>query len=114
MGVGCCCFDVSGISSARAAGWLLRPAALAGGFETPLMVEVWLALLLYGGGVMDDLKLLRGRGIRRLFGWTRIPDPTTFGRWLRRAGDVLPEESWTACGGCSCSVTGSGRECRGM
>jgi hypothetical protein len=24
-----------------------------------------------------------------LFGWVRVPDPTSFGRWLRRAGKVL-------------------------
>ncbi len=47
-----------------------------------LMTEVWITLLLYGGGVIDDLPLLERRGVRRIFGWTRVPDPTTFGRWL--------------------------------
>jgi hypothetical protein len=46
-------------------------------------------LLLYGGGSMDDLRWLAGRGIRRLFGWQAVPDPTTFGRWLRRGGERL-------------------------
>jgi hypothetical protein len=52
-------------------------------------VELWVVLLLYGGGHMDDLRLLAGRGIRRLFGWQAVPDPTTFGRWLRRGGERL-------------------------
>lgn len=30
-----------------------------------------------------------GRGIRRAFGGAAVPDPTTFGCWLRRAGPVL-------------------------
>lgn len=38
---------------------------------------------------MDDLRLLESRGVRRLFGWKSLPDPTTFGRWLRRAGERL-------------------------
>ena len=36
-----------------------------------LMTEVWIALLLYGGGVIDDLPLLERRSVRRIFGWTR-------------------------------------------
>ena len=52
-------------------------------------MEVWVALLLYGGAVMDDLAWFGGRAIRPLFGWSRIPNPTTFGRWLRRAGSAL-------------------------
>ena len=66
-----------------------RSEGLAGYFRPSLMVEVWVVLLLYGGRVLDDLPLLDRRGIRRLFGWTRLPDPTTFGRWLRRAGEPL-------------------------
>lgn len=70
--------------------WLdAQTPSLGGRFRPSLMVEIWIVLLLYGGGVMDDLKLLRARGVRRLFGWARIPDPTTFGRWLRRAGEEL-------------------------
>jgi hypothetical protein len=49
-------------------------------------------LLLYGGGCMDDLRLLSGRGLRRLFGWQGVPDPTTFGHWLRRGGDRLAQQ----------------------
>lgn len=64
-------------------------AWLGGRYRPSLMVELWVVLLLYGGGRMDDLVLLSGRGVRRLFGWRRIPDPTTFGRWLRRGGERL-------------------------
>lgn len=67
-----------------------RAIPQVGGFFRPsLMVEVWVVLLLYGGRVLDDLPLLQRRSIRRLFGWVRVPDPTIFGRWLRRAGPVL-------------------------
>ena len=41
------------------------------------------------GGGWTTSRLLRSRGVRRLFGWTRVPDPTTFGRFLRRAAGVL-------------------------
>ena len=69
------------------AGWIDRRAEKEKGFFRPgLMTEVWIALLLYGGRVMDDPPLLERRGVRRIFGWIRVPDPTTFGRWLRRAG----------------------------
>jgi len=64
-------------------------AWLRGEYRPSLMVELWTTLLLYGGGSMDDLHLLGGRGMRRLFGWKRVPDPTTFGRWLRRGGERL-------------------------
>lgn len=60
--------------------------AIGGRFRASLMIELWIVLLIYGGGVMDDLKRLTGRGVGTLFGWTRVPDPTTFGRWLRRGG----------------------------
>src|SRR5690606_6784601 len=60
-----------------------------GVYRPSLLVEVWVALLFYGGKWLDDLALLRSRGVRRLFGWTRVPDPTTFGRFLRRAAGVL-------------------------
>jgi hypothetical protein len=66
-----------------------RGAGLPGRYRPSLMVEVWVALLLYGGGVMDELRLLEARGIRRLFGWKDVPDPTTFGRWLRKCGGAL-------------------------
>ncbi len=67
-----------------------RDARGVGGFFRPsLMVEVWVVLLLYGGRVLDDLPLLERRSVRRLFGWVRVPDPTIFGRWLRRAGPLL-------------------------
>lgn len=66
-----------------------RTEQVPGRFRPSLMVEVWTVLLLYGGGVLDDLPLLARRHLRRLFGWKRVPDPTTFGRWLRRAGETL-------------------------
>ncbi len=74
------------------AGWIDGRAAKEKGFFRPgLMTEVWITLLLYGGGVIDDLPLLDRRGVRRIFGWVRVPDPTTFGRWLRRAsGRMVP------------------------
>jgi hypothetical protein len=48
-----------------------------------------LTLLLHGGGAMDDLARLAGRNVARLFGWEAVPDPTTFGRWLRRGSQAL-------------------------
>ena len=69
------------------AGWLdCRAKGEKGFFRPSLMTEAWIGLLLYGGRVMDDLPLLERRGVRRIFGWIRVPDATTFGRWLRRAG----------------------------
>lgn len=73
-------------------GWLdARCTDLPGVYRPSLMSELWVALLFWGGGWMDDLALLRARGIRRLFGWRSVPDPSTFGRWLRRSGGTLPE-----------------------
>lgn len=75
-----------------------RTAAVRGRYRPSLMVELWTALVLYGGSRMDDLRRLGSRGIRRLFGWKAVPDPTTFGRWLRRGGaamaDLLDELVW--------------------
>jgi len=94
-----------------------RSAQAVGGYFRPsLMVEVWVVLLLYGGQVMDDLRLLDRRGIRRLFGWVRVPDPTSFGRWLRRAGPTLVplldevlwhvvRRRWAAAGGAPRAAT---------
>ena len=69
-----------------------------GFFRPSLMTDVWIVLLLYGGRVMDDLPLLDRRGVRRIFGWIRVPDPTTFGRWLRGASErmipLLDEVLW--------------------
>ena len=81
------------------AGWIDGRANREKGFYRPgLMTEVWIALLLYAGGVIDDLPPLERRGVRRIFGWTRVPDPTTFGRWLRRASErmapLLDELLW--------------------
>lgn len=72
------------------AAWIDCGAEREKGFFRPsLMTEVWIVLLLYGGRVMDDLPLLHHRGVRQIFGWVRVPDPTTFGRWLRRSGGAM-------------------------
>ena len=81
------------------AGWIDGRAKKEKDFFRPgLMSEVWIVPPLYGGGVMDDPPLLERRGVRRIFGWRRVPDPTTFGRWLRRAGTamvpLLDESPW--------------------
>jgi len=81
------------------AGWIDRRTEKEKGFFRPgLMTEVWIVLLLYGGGVMTDLRLLDRRGVRRIFGWVRVPHPTTFGRWLRSSGErmvpLLDELLW--------------------
>jgi hypothetical protein len=60
-------------------------AKIGGGYRPSLMVEQWLSLLWYGGGCMDHLNQLAARGVQELFGWTAVADPTTYGRWLRRA-----------------------------
>jgi hypothetical protein len=65
---------------------------LGGAYRPSLMVELWVVLSLYGGGHMDDLRMLAGRGIRRLFSWKAVPDATTFGRWLRRGGERLARQ----------------------
>lgn len=70
--------------------WIDREAHKVGGwYRSSLMVELWVALVLYGGRCVDDLPRLGARGVRRLFGWKSVPDPTTYGRWLRRAGDAV-------------------------
>jgi hypothetical protein len=66
-----------------------RTAEVDRRYRSSLFVELWLAVLLYGGGVLDDLPRVAARGLARLFGWRAVPDPTTVGRWLRRAGPVL-------------------------
>jgi hypothetical protein len=84
-------------------------AAVGGRYRPSLMVEQWLALLWYGGGCLDHLEFLEKRGVRELFGWESIADPTTFGRWLRRGGDPVAEAvekltrevvqlRWSVCG----------------
>lgn len=60
-------------------------AWLGGHYRSSLLVESWIVLLLYGGGSMDDLRWLAGRGIRRLFGWQG--NSTAYsGRWCVPAG----------------------------
>lgn len=70
--------------------WCARQTQwLAGFFRPSLIVEVWVALLLYGECHLDDLPQLERRGIRRLFGWTRLPDPTSFGLWFHNNSLIL-------------------------
>lgn len=72
--------------------WIDEGASgIAGYFRPALMVELWMALLWYGGGWLSDVELLGYRSARRIFGWERVPHPTTVGRWLRRAGGSLAE-----------------------
>ena len=66
-----------------------RAREVPGRYRPSLMVESWVVLLLYGGGAMDDLPLLERRGVRRIFGWARVPHPATFGRWPRCSAAVM-------------------------
>lgn len=59
---------------------------VGGRYRPSLHMEQWMTLLAYGGGCMDHLPLLESRGVRALLGWERVVDPTSFGRFLRRAG----------------------------
>lgn len=85
-------------------------ASVGGRYRPSLHAEQWISLLLYGGGCMDHLPLLESRGVRALFGWERVVDPTSFGRFLRRAGQKGAQEvdgalrkvvraRWSASGG---------------
>ena len=58
------------------AGWIDGRAEKEKGFFRPgLMTEVWIALPLYGGGVIDDLPLLDRPGVRRNLGLpVAVPD----------------------------------------
>jgi hypothetical protein len=64
---------------------------IGGRYRPSTMVEQWLSVLWYGGGCMDHLEQMAARGVRELFGWAGVADPTTYGRWLRRAGDAMAE-----------------------
>ncbi|HET6262391.1 MAG TPA: IS1380 family transposase [Chloroflexia bacterium] len=61
-------------------------AEVGGRYRPSLYAEQWTTLLAYGGGCMDHLPLLESRGVGVLMGWLRVVDPTSFGRFLRRAG----------------------------
>lgn len=72
--------------------WIDRQVQGIGGHYRPsLMVELWIALVFYGGRCLDDLPRLGARGMRRLFGWVAVPVATTYGRWVRRAGTRTTE-----------------------
>jgi hypothetical protein len=62
-------------------------AKLGGSYRPSLYAEQWMALLQYGGDRKDHLPLLESRGVQALFGWKAVVDPTTFGRFLRKAGE---------------------------
>jgi hypothetical protein len=62
-------------------------AGIGGRYRPSLHAEQWMALLLYGGHCMDHLPLLESRGVQAMFGWRSVVDPTTFGRFLRKAGE---------------------------
>ena len=85
-------------------------AEVPGRYRPALYAEQWTSLLLYGGTCMDHLPLLESRGVRALFGWECVVDPTSLGRFLRRAGQAgakVVEEAllkavrarWEATGG---------------
>jgi hypothetical protein len=67
-------------------------SGLGGDYRPGTMVEQWLSVLWYGGGCLDHLKQLEARGVRELFGWDAVADPTTYGRWLRRDGDEMGKQ----------------------
>jgi hypothetical protein len=84
---------------------------LRGVYRPSLMVELWTVLLLYDGGRMYDLRLLEGRGVRRLFGWHDFPI-----RPPSAAGCVAAASGWrlssTACSGRWCAGAGRPLRCR--
>jgi Transposase DDE domain group 1 len=63
-----------------------RLESVGGYYRPSLHAEQWTSLLMYGGGCMDHLPLLESRGVSTLFGWERVVNPTSFGRFLRRGG----------------------------
>ncbi len=67
-------------------------SGIGGGYRPAAMVEQWLSVLWYGGGCLDHLAQLEARGVRELFGWTAVADPTTYRRWLRRAGSEMARQ----------------------
>jgi len=58
-----------------------------GRYRPSTHAEQWITVLHYGGSCMDHLPLLESRGVQTLFGWKSVVDPTTFGRFLRNAGE---------------------------
>lgn len=60
---------------------------MGGRYRPALLMEQWLMLLIYGGGCMDHLPWLESRGLQAIFGWEAVAHPTTFGRFLRSAGE---------------------------
>jgi hypothetical protein len=62
-------------------------SGVGGRYRPSLHAEQWITLLHYGGTCMDHLPLLESRGVQALFGWKTVVDPTTFGRFLRKAGE---------------------------
>jgi hypothetical protein len=63
-------------------------SSVGGRYRPSLLAEQWITLLHYGGLCMDHLPQLASRGTQTLFGWDVVADPTTFGRFLRKAGEL--------------------------
>ena len=63
-----CWFESCSTGSSWLAGSAVGRTKEKGSYRPGLMTEVWIALLLYGGGVIDDLPLIERRGVRRIFG----------------------------------------------
>ena len=83
-----------------------------GFFRPGLMTEVWIVLLLYGGGVMTDLRLLDRRGVRRIFGWVRVPHSDDVRALAEEVGrDHGPAAGRGCCGGW-CDSAGRWRAAR--
>lgn len=87
--------DAAGLAPLRAAWDRLELGArldealewVGGRYRPSLHAEQWMALLHYGGHSMDHLPMLERRGVQALYGWKQVVDPTSFGRFLRRAGE---------------------------
>ena len=88
---------------------------MRGRYRPALLAEQWLTLLHYGGTHMDHLPLLETRGVQALFGWGKVVNPTTFGRFVRKSGERAAKETdkvlrrvvrarWDAAGGVPRSV----------
>lgn len=65
---------------------------IRGRYRPALHIEQWLTMLQYGGTHMDHLPLLETRGVRALFGWEKVANPTSFGRFARKGGERAAKE----------------------
>ena len=60
-----------------------------GFFRSGLMTEVWIVLLLYGSGVMTDLRLLDRRGSAGSSAGSGCRIRRRSGAWLRKSGETM-------------------------